>query len=65
MVGIDKAVAIAGSQSELARRLSIRPQAVQQWVATKKPPVSRVPAIVDAVNGALTYHDLRPDVFPK
>ena len=65
MFGIHKAISIAGSQSELARRLGVQPQAGQQWAQTNKPPAHRVPQIIRVIGGELTYHDLRPDVFPE
>lgn len=39
--GIFEAVLLAGSQSALARKLKIRPQAVQQWLDKGYVPVSR------------------------
>lgn len=42
------AVDSLGSQGELARRLGIRRQAVQQWVAKGRIPLSRVPSVSQA-----------------
>ena len=61
---IDRLIKAAGNQSELARRLKIRPQAVQQWVSTGCIPAERVIACERAVNGKVTRHDLRPDIYP-
>lgn len=57
--GIQKAVAAAGSQSELARRIGVSPQAVQQWVERGCVPPRRVP-MVAAVTG-VSPHMLNPE----
>jgi len=62
---IKRAVQIAGGQSALARFIGVKPQAVQQWVASGRVPPVRVPRIVEAVGGAVSHHDLRPDIFPR
>ncbi|WP_082511553.1 transcriptional regulator [Devosia sp. Leaf420] len=55
---LQSAIDAAGSASELARRLGIKPAAVLQWV--------RVPAErcleVERVTG-VSRHELRPDVY--
>ena len=60
---IQKAVAILGSQTALAKKLGVVPQAVQQWVASGKPSIKRCLAIEQATGGQVTRFDLRPDVF--
>lgn len=50
MSGIEEAVALAGSQSALARRVGVSPQAVQQWVERGCVPPRRVP-LVAAMTG--------------
>jgi DNA-binding transcriptional regulator YdaS (Cro superfamily) len=60
---IEKAARLVGSQTALAKELQITPQAVQQWVASGKPPSNRCIAIEKAVSGEVTRYDLRPDVF--
>lgn len=62
--GIEKAVHLVGSQSELARRLAISPQAVQQWVRSGRVPSERALAIERATGGAVHRHELRPDLYP-
>jgi DNA-binding transcriptional regulator YdaS (Cro superfamily) len=49
------------NQSEIARQLGIRPQAVQQWFKTKVP-AERCPDIERISNGEVTCEELRPDV---
>lgn len=60
---IEAAVAVAGSQSELARRIGVRQGYVWRWLRANKVPAERVLAIEAATHGAVTRHDLRPDVF--
>ena len=58
-----KAVAVAGSQSELARLVGVSPQAVYAW--TRGGVISPLSAarIERATQGAVTRADLRPDIF--
>lgn len=66
MTGIDKAIkALKGNQSELARKIGVTPQAVQQWSKSGKVPAERVLDIEAATDGKVTRHDLRPDIYPR
>jgi DNA-binding transcriptional regulator YdaS (Cro superfamily) len=49
------------SQSELASRISVTPQAVNQWVRTGRVPAERCMA-VEQITG-VSRQILRPDVF--
>lgn len=49
------------NQSEIARQLGIKPQAVQQWFKTQVP-AERCPDIERISNGQVTCEELRPDV---
>jgi DNA-binding transcriptional regulator YdaS (Cro superfamily) len=61
--GIDLAVqATDNNQSELARRLGIRPQSVQQWVESKRIPAERVVEVERATG--VSRKKLRPDLYP-
>lgn len=56
--------AVGGQQSELARRISVSPQMVHQWITGARPvPAHRCLAIEKATNGTVTRYQLRPDVF--
>lgn len=59
---IERACKAAGSQSALARLLSVTPQAVQNWCATGRVPAERV-IHVETVSG-VPRHELRPDLYP-
>lgn len=65
MSAIKKAISIVGSQSGLAQKLDITPQAVQQWVASGCVPVRRAIAIESLTGGQVTRHELRPDIYPE
>lgn len=61
-LSLKKAIKAAGSQSELARKLELTPQAVQGW--TKKGlPAERV-IQVERETG-VSRHELRPDIYPN
>jgi DNA-binding transcriptional regulator YdaS (Cro superfamily) len=60
---IRRAIALVGSQTELARRLGIQPQSVQQWAANGEIPLKRVPAVAEALNHEMSFSELRPDYF--
>jgi DNA-binding transcriptional regulator YdaS (Cro superfamily) len=60
--GIDLAVQAAeNNQSELARRLGIRPQSVQQWVQARRIPAERVVDVEKATGVPRSL--LRPDLY--
>lgn len=60
---IEKAVLKAGSQSALARALSITPQAVSRMCALNRVPAERV-LDIERLTG-VSRHELRPDLYPK
>lgn len=61
---IKKAARCAGGQSALARRIGVRPQAVQQWIARNHVPAERCLDVERATGGQITRHELRPDLYP-
>ncbi|AET91066.1 hypothetical protein BYI23_B004590 [Burkholderia sp. YI23] len=61
---IERAAQILGGQSALARKLGCTPQAVSKMCSTGRVPAERVLAIENAVEGAVTRHELRPDLYP-
>lgn len=62
---IEKAVRVAGSQSALARAIGVTPQAVQSWCVSGNVPAVRVLDIERIVEGKVTRHELRPDLYPS
>lgn len=65
---LDRAITAAGGQTRLAELLStpyrrVLSQHITNWKA-RGVPADRCLAIQTAVDGAVTCHDLRPDVFP-
>jgi DNA-binding transcriptional regulator YdaS (Cro superfamily) len=60
---IEKACAIVGGQTALARLIGVATPTVNQWVKLKRPiPAVRCPAIERATSGLVRCEDLRPDV---
>ncbi len=55
-----KAIALAGSASELSRRLGLHPSAVAAW---KRIPLPRVLAIEGLFPGEITRYEMRPDYW--
>jgi len=61
---IERVIQVVGSQSELARRLGITPQSVQQWVAAKHVPAKRVIAIERATGGKVSRREAAQPLGP-
>jgi len=61
---IIRAINAAGSQSALSQFLGVHPAFVSQWATGRRPVPGRwcIP-IEQATGGAVTRHDLRPDIF--
>lgn len=64
MTPIEKAVAVCGSQAELARRIGVTTVFAHQMVrGIKKIPPGLCRKIEHATDGQVTAEALRPDVF--
>lgn len=61
---IERAAQLVGGQSALARKLGCTPQAVSKMCSTGRVPAERVLAVENACEGAVTRHELRPDLYP-
>jgi DNA-binding transcriptional regulator YdaS (Cro superfamily) len=65
---VEKAIAIAGSQAALAKRVGHAQSLVSAWLLNRKRvSVDSVPVIVELTGGLVKAHELRPDlptVFP-
>ena len=61
MTALDKAIAILGNRSALARSLDITPWALSKW-DKNNPPRDRCLAIEQATGGKVKAEDLRPDI---
>lgn len=61
---IERAAQIVGGQSALARKLGCTPQAVSKMCSTGRVPAERVIPVEQATEGAVTRHELRPDLYP-
>lgn len=64
---IHRAIAIAGSQSRLAALAGVSQQAIGKLAlgTSRRPSAELAIAIERATNGAVTRHDLRPDIYPN
>lgn len=58
---LQKAIAACDGKAELARRIGVTGQAVNQW---KVAPPLRALEIERATEGKITRHELRPDLYP-
>lgn len=63
MNALEQAIDAAGGVGKLAEKLGIWQTTVSNWKARGQVPVERCAAIEAATNGAVTRHDLRPDIF--
>lgn len=63
IAALKRAIAAADGQSELARRIGVKPQTVQQMLR-KGVPAERAIQIERAVAGQVTRYELRPDIYP-
>lgn len=61
---VDRAVAITGGQSALARLVGVQQPHVHKWVRSQRIPAERVLPIYRATRGAVTPHQMRPDIYP-
>lgn len=63
---IERAVEIAGGQSALARLIGCKQAHVWWWLnRSLRVPAEYVLPIEAATEGAVTRHDLRPDIYPE
>lgn len=65
MNGLTKAIQMAGTASNLATMLGIRPMSVSRWKTRYKGivPADRVIPIYEVTG--VTPHELRPDLYPN
>lgn len=58
---LKQAVTAGGGVTLVAARLGKSPQVVSNWISRGKVPVAECAAVVDALEGAISKTDLRPD----
>jgi DNA-binding transcriptional regulator YdaS (Cro superfamily) len=62
----DKILAVVGTQVALAQALGKRQQTVNEWFMRGRIPAHHVLRVVELSGGAVSAHEIRPDVFgPK
>ncbi len=62
---LKKAIDIAGTQEELAKRIKYDQSSISLWKTAKRVPAEAAPLIEKAVAGAVTRAQLRPDLFSQ
>ena len=63
---LQEAVRIAGGQTALAEKIGKKQGHVWHWLnESKKAPAEAVLAIEAAIEGQITRHQLRPDIYPQ
>lgn len=63
MEALDKAIKHFGSATELGKQLGLSPAAVTNWKARGVVPAKIAKRIEEVTDGAVTRHELAPDVF--
>ena len=63
MNGLDRAIETLGGVGKLADAIGLRQNVVSNWRQRARVPANQCLAIETATGGAVTRHDLRPDVF--
>jgi DNA-binding transcriptional regulator YdaS (Cro superfamily) len=58
-----KASEIVGSKAQLAKALGVNPQTFYTW-SLDRVPAERVLGIEKATLGAISRHEMRPDIYP-
>lgn len=62
-LGMEKAIEIVGSQSELAKLCQKSQSTICDWLnGKKKISPEHVPTLVEAVSGKVKSHEFRPDL---
>lgn len=63
---LNRAIEIAGGQAALAKLCGVKQQTVFCWLRKfGRVPAARVLQIEKIVNGVISRHDLRPDIYPR
>jgi DNA-binding transcriptional regulator YdaS (Cro superfamily) len=67
---IEKAIEAVGGVTELAKRLKVSPQVINNWRSRGVPAVrvleiERATVIEEGGEPRVTRHDLRPDLYPE
>lgn len=59
----EKAIRLMGGPTETARKLKIKQARVSMWLVRKQIPGQFCLAVENALAGAMSTHDIRPDIF--
>ena len=62
---LSRAVTLLGSQAALAKNLGISAPRLQYWMKRRRVPAEFALAIERLTHGAVSRHDLRPDIYDE
>lgn len=62
---LERAIQAVGSQQALADALGIKSPSIAEWRKRGRIPAERAVEIERATDGAVTCHELRPDLWPE
>lgn len=66
ILGLQKAIEVAGGQTALGQLIGKDQRTIWAWLnRTKKVPAEMVIPIEKALNGSVSRHHLRPDLYPE
>lgn len=63
MSALERVIDQAGTAKAVAAKIGVKPMAVTQW-RRRGVPAERVLDLVRIANGAVSPHELRPDIYP-
>lgn len=63
-MGLQRLIDVVGGQAALAALVGVSPQAVHRWLRGGRMRPEYVLRVVRRTGGAITPHELRPDVYP-
>jgi DNA-binding transcriptional regulator YdaS (Cro superfamily) len=62
-LALEKAIALIGGTMAAARAFGIKPPSISRWLSKGRAPSDRCLRLQQLTKGAVTVHELRPDVF--
>lgn len=63
MSALHDAITAAGGQTKFAEQIGVTVQAIRKWLDNRVP-AERVLQIYKSTGGAVTPHQMRPDIYP-
>lgn len=60
---LERAIALIGGTMATARAFDLKPPSISRWLSNGRAPADRCLKLQELTKGAVTVHELRPDVF--